>query len=387
MIVLGSIILTIVGLLLFFAYCKHQSEQEEREAKQRELDRPKNGALFFDRCVEAGFLTIGDSLETKDKIRKIAIDCNLLPENTSILSGKNFVMLRDVFQTKKESDEGRKKLGNKQKELEKAAWARLTAYADLPPEDKLQTMAANYIQRQRGGSPTKLIQPQKTSDGMVMAGVASGIGGPIPALASLSRTAERNAQVEEYNQGVNAINSLLVSSDIDAKIRADKTEEMAKRFTGKKIADMPKEEVLEHLHFSKMSVSPYSSNSVEYNTGTLAVTVEMEPVSIEINDISYFVDGSLTAEIFDENEKVGEAALVLPMCGSNLDNSYLTRPYVKWSDRERGIKLEGICLNCKAAEDRNWMDIQKWKVKIVPGKYLWAMEDLSAFDKSQIRNR
>lgn len=235
-----TIVFFVVLLFAYFAYNGHKIKQKEKEEKQRELDKPKNEALFFDRCVEEGFLSIDDSLGTKNAIRKIAIDCNLLPKDTALLSGKDFVMLRDAFQSKKESDEGRKKLGNKQKELETAEWTKLMAYADLPPEAKLQTMAADRIQGQRGGAPTKLIQPKKTSDGMILAGAASGIGGPIPALASLSRTAERNAQIEKYNQGVNTINSLLLSIDHDAKFNASKTEELAKRFSGKKSQICPR---------------------------------------------------------------------------------------------------------------------------------------------------
>lgn len=376
-------VVIIACIVVWFIYCDKKLRKADR---QRELDRPKNEVLFFDRCVEKGIFTIDSSLGTEEKIRKIAIDCNIFPKDKTF-SREDFVMLGDVFQSKKESDEGREKIRNKELEIEKAEWEKLTTYADLPPEDKLQTMAADEIQRLRGGPPPKLLQTKKTSDGMIMAGAAAGIGGPIPALASLSRTAERNAQIKEYNQGVNAINSLLLNIDSNASIRADKTEEMAKRFTGKKIADMPKEKVFKHLRFSKMSVDCYSSASSVYKTGTLTVTVEMQPTSITIGDLSYFVDGSLTAEIFDGNEKVGEATLVLPLCGSNLNNSYLLWPYMNWSERARVIKLEGICLYCKAAEGRNWMDIQNWKVKIVPGKYLWAMEDLSEFDKTQIRNR
>ncbi|RHO57513.1 hypothetical protein DW094_02235 [Ruminococcaceae bacterium AM07-15] len=374
----------IFAIACFVAGMVYDEKKKKKVERQRELDRPKNEALFFDRCVEKGIFTISDNLGIKEEVRKTAIECNLLPTDTYLLSGKDQVMLGDVFQIKKESDEGRKKNRNKQKEIEKAEWAELTAYADLPPEDKLQTMAADEIRRLRGGPSPKLLQTKKTSDGMILAGTAAGIGGPIPALASLSRTAERNAQIEAYNQGVNAVNAMVISVGMNARTAAGKTEEMAKRFSSKKIADLPKEKILEYLHFDEINVAPYSYNSEEYKTGTLAVTVEMDPASIKIGDTSYFVDGSLTAEIFDGAKKVGEATLVLPMCGSSLDNHYLSLPYVKLSDRERVIKLKGICLYCKAAENKSWSELDKWKVKIVPGKYLWAMEDLSGFDKSQI---
>lgn len=379
MVIMLVIFLVAVG----FASAVYELKKREKEEKQRDLDRPKNEVLFFDRCVEVGIFSIDNDFNTKEKIREIAIDCSLLPKDTTF-SGRDLVMLGDVFQNKKESDEGREKIRNKQKEIEKAEWAELTAYADLPPEDKLQTMAADEIRRLRGGPSPKLFQTKKTSDGMILAGTAAGIGGPIPALASLSRTAERNAQIEKYNQGVNAVNAMVISVGMNARTAAGKTEEMAKRFSGKKIADLPKEKILEYLHFDEINVAPYSYNSEEYKTGTLAVTVEMDPASIKIGDTSYFVDGSLTAEIFDGAKKVGEATLVLPMCGSSLDNHYLSLPYVKLSDRERVIKLKGICLYCKAAENKSWSELDKWKVKIVPGKYLWAMEDLSGFDKSQI---
>lgn len=366
MVIMLVIFLVAVG----FASAVYELKKREKEEKQRDLDRPKNEVLFFDRCVEVGIFSIDNDFNTKEKIREIAIDCSLLPKDTTF-SGKDLVMLGDVFQNKKESDEGREKIRNKQKEIEKAEWAELTAYADLPPEDKLQTMAADEIRRLRGGPSPKLLQTKKTSDGMILAGTAAGIGGPIPALASLSRTAERNAQIEKYNQGVNAFNAMAISAEINAKINADKLEETAKRFSGKKIADMPKKEILGHCRFGHINVRPYSNNSAEYKTGTLAVTVEMNPVLIKIGDTSYFVDGSFTAEIFDGDKKVGEATLVLPMRGSS--------PNV-----DRTISLKGICLYCKAAENKGWDVFGKWTVKIVPGKYLWAMEDLSEFDKSQI---
>ena len=230
--ILLGIVIFIVMILVFLAHGTYKEKQEAKEAKQRDLDRPQNEALFFERYVEMGIFDYEMEDDVITATIKLAKDCNLISKNTDNRDKQAYMMLQDVIHKKERSGKGKQQLRKKQRELEKAVWAELTAYAKLSPKDKLQTMFADAMQ---GGTSTpKPLQTQETSDGMIQAGAAAGIGGPIPAILSLSQTAERNARIEERNKEIDAINSVVYGISADAQIAERKMKEMAKRFAGKK---------------------------------------------------------------------------------------------------------------------------------------------------------
>ena len=55
-------------------------------------------------------------------------------------------MLRDIFYAKSGSPEGRKKINDTQRELEKAEWQQQKAYADLTGDRKPLTMLSEWLQ-------------------------------------------------------------------------------------------------------------------------------------------------------------------------------------------------------------------------------------------------
>lgn len=371
--VLSFIVGGILSIVITLKYITKKEAQAKEQEEWLERERPKNEDAFFDRCVEAGIFHLGAydmDYSTQTKVLNIAKACHLIPESEYFFNGQTAIMLRDVFHVREQTDEGKRKLKDKQKEIEKEKYQELTAYSDLFGIDKTLTMLNDTLNSLKDGAskPLGLKQPLKKSDGMIQAGMAAGIGGVIPAAASLVSTAEKNAQFEQYNADINAMNSMLVQSRLETETFIRKTQERIKRMTGKKVADLPKEEVFEKLCFKNTKI--YLNKSGILQTGTLRVKTEASLQSrIKIDDIEYFVDGSLIAEIYQENQKIGEAILVLPSNGINYSIP---------------VELEGMCLFCKEAEKASPNEVSKYTVKMVPGKYLWAMESLTAFENSQI---
>ena len=378
----GAYICWAIGMIIYSrATAEKRKEQEEREKAREAAERPFREKAFFDGCVQADILLVGQMNDWLSNTAKTAIEiakkCRLIPANSD-RTEQNLHMLRDVFYAQSETEEGKQAILEEHRENDKAEWEKGSSCSDLPPEAKLQTMLHNWEQELLGMPSPQLIRPAKTSDGMVQAGMAAGIGGAIPALVSLSHTAERNAQIEEYNKGIKTMNLLATEAMLMNERTLARVREAAKRYTGKKIARMTKEEVLALLEFKETKVEFYNSE-----TGTLKVETAVKLSKwLEIDGAKYFVDGSLVAEIYKGKEKIGEAIMVFPVYG--LRNSFNYRqvfPHERKDNKDHFVYLKGLCLFCK---DTSWEEVNKYQVKIVPGKYLWAMESLTPFEENQI---
>ena len=192
----GAYICWAIGMIIYSrATAEKRKEQEEREKAREAAERPFREKAFFDGCVQADILLVGQMNDWLSNTAKTAIEiakkCRLIPANSD-RTEQNLHMLRDVFYAQSETEEGKQAIMEKHRENDKAEWEKWSSCSDLPPEAKLQTMLHNWEQELLGMPSPQLIRPAKTSDGMVQAGMAAGIGGAIPALVSLSHTAERN---------------------------------------------------------------------------------------------------------------------------------------------------------------------------------------------------
>lgn len=214
-------------------------------------------------------------------------------------------------------------------------------------------------------TPPPLISKQKESDGMFAAGTAYGIGGVIPAAASLARTEQRNAQIRQANAQIDQINSAIVGAMIEssaAQMRiAKRIESFLERF--KKGAHAPKvfdsnDAVFPHLHFSTPDITVS-------RTGTITVKVEVQSdPDWKMQGKPVVADGSVIAEIYDkDSQKIGEAALVFPVLGTG--NSYYLHMVYGESKTSTCAKLVGMCLACGKPHG-------KYTVKFLPGD-LWGL--------------
>ena len=111
----------------------------------------------------------------------------------------------------------------------------------------------------------------------------------------------------------------------------------------------------------------------QFGSVTVQVSVKADKDLTIFDKLPAFIDGSVTAEIYDGEEKIGEAVLVFPAFGSmtyRLEEERYRDGYVSVkglrTERGRTVKLEGMCLNCGEKG-------KAYTVKLVP-RDLWAME-------------
>jgi hypothetical protein len=199
---------------------------------------------------------------------------------------------------------------------------------------------------------------QKESDGMFMAGIASGIGGTAPALASLSRTAQNNEAVRAQNQVARDINMAIFQANMRGTTMADEYEKTASTLAVKLVSDASSKKVFQYLKFNRVQAKVTAAGSI---TVEAEASVEGEVTAF---DKPGFIDGYVIAELYYGSKKVGEAKLVFPAFGS-INFEMNDKGYLR-TNPGRSVKLEGICLFCGKQG-------KTYTVKMAPGD-LWIME-------------
>lgn len=299
-------------------------------------------------------------------------------------------------ENKQEKDQAKAALVRKLGLAEQKELALLTRYAGLHGREKPLAMLKDREKDFRKLEARRGMPLKKESDGMILAGMASGIGGVVPAVASLSQTAKNNEAVREYNRGAMAYNALIAGSPATSD-KYSSAQEMVK---GKLVADLPGKELMKHLAFHETHV-------LVTETGTVWVSTQVafDDRLIIFDDVPAYIDGTVIAEIYDGKQKIGEATMVFPLPGSggssegkdimnrrcfpgtaepadygrwptvweNLTGQDTKRPVVSISAKNltpsvcrQNTVLAGMCLSCG-------QEGKKYNVKFVPGN-LWAME-------------
>lgn len=214
-------------------------------------------------------------------------------------------------------------------------------------------------------SPPAMLSKQKESDGMFAAGTAYGIGGVIPAAASLARTEQKNAQIRQANAQIDQINSALVGAVAVANADRMRCAARMKNFRNdffKKCSlfqiDESTETIFSHLKFSH-------TESIVSETGSITVKTKVSTDGkIRAFGKAAYADGSIIAGIYSGGVKIGEATLVLPILGTG--NLHYRKRVLGWQGNDESIELSGICLSCGAVPTLSYT------VRFAPGD-LWAI--------------
>ena len=338
--------------------------------------RKKKQAFYTD-CKKHGITDLSriNSPEKRERLKAIVSAHNLTHVDEK--------ELHRIFAEGKRLAEGEKQ-AIQQKSLEKlkseeTERARLLqVYTGLHGRDKPIAMFKDRIKdSERSARRANSMPVHKESDGAILAGIASGIGGTVPALMSLSATEQRNAQAREYNQALAAHAYTMTSLAADDCRTARASLEAVRM---KLVSDMPGTEVIKHLSFTDTKVTVSES-------GTIRVTTWVRGEDFTIFDnLPAVADGSVIAEVYDRKKKIGDAVMVFPIYGSDSRYSRFQWPpsvidknHFLWAhdcksaywQKNRGsskdmLYLEGICLF--AGEPS-----KEYTVKFVPGD-LWAIE-------------
>ena len=334
----------------------------------RKGERQTRAQQFYRKCLEFG-ITDASALQSPDKRQRFDLLVKKYQlENLS--TDELLKLIEDSTAAQKAANQAQKQKEQwdiKSREL--AVSDRINRYANLHGTEKPVTMlrdiGESLVSSVQG---MRYVTTQKESDGAVMAGVASGIGGVIPAMMSFANTERVNQEIRQHNETAKEINEVTMHLVGEANDRAKKYMAKAETMSLKLVSDLPAEELFSMLTFqnTKIAVS---------QTGTIAISVEVTADSeLTIFDhLPAFIDGYVNAEIYDGEKKIGTAKMIFPALGSMfyyLDekrarDGFLSINGIK-KDSQKPVKLEGICLFCGEPS-------HKYTVKFVPGD-LWAME-------------
>ena len=321
----------------------------------KELEKERKITAFYEECKKYGIQDLKKlDAAGKQRVQLIAEKHKVDLSDPKVIQDFNAVRGRKEKEAAEERE--KKALADKQKDQEQ--YEKLTRYAQLHGNKKPVAMFRDMAGRLRGDDTPHFLPTQKESDGMFMAGIASGIGGTAPALASLSRTAQNNEAVRAQNQATHDINMMLFQAQMEADERARKYEQEADKMAVKLVSDAPGKKVFQYLKFDRVQTKVTAAGSI---------TVEAEAAvegKVTAFDKPGFIDGYVIAELYDGSKKMGEAKLVFPAFGS-INFEMTDKGYLR-TNPGRSVKLEGICLFCGKQG-------KTYTVKMAPGD-LWIME-------------
>ena len=345
----------ITGPALFL----YSLKSEKKQKSERDFNN------FYKDCTAQGIHSVSDLKSEAKKQRALLIAKS---NNLSVNSDEdliNYIKRFDKLRDKESSTRLEVLSNDEQKEYDE-----LTLYASLHGIDKPLAMIDDLIKGFTAeANGTSYMQKKRSSDGALLAGMASGIGGSIPALMSLSETAKRNEAISQYNNIAGEINRVRARYALDCQCKADEYRAIRKKFEIMLTKELPVEEIFNYLQFKNTAVKVSE-------TGTITVDVEVslkKYISI-FDNVNAVADGSVIAEIYNKGKKIGDAVLVFDLYGCQPENINIpvNRPLSdgKFVDHfPHGAHLRGMCLFVgilgTTADD--------YTVKFIPGD-LWAIE-------------
>ena len=149
------------------------------------------------------------------------------------------------------------------KAKEQATFQKLTQYACLHGAEKPITMLndiADSLKKSVQGE--RVIATKKESDGAIMAGVASGIGGVVPAMMSFSNTERVNQEIRQHNEAAKAINAMTAQIVGETHARAREYQKAAEQVSLKLIAELPPKKLFRLLTFQNTDVYKRQQSSM-----------------------------------------------------------------------------------------------------------------------------
>mgnify|MGYP000334545418 FL=1 len=358
-----TIVICFVILITLMLYSGLKAEKEKKE-KATQQNREK----FCAECAQYKITNPAKlrSAEKKQRFERLVAKYHLT--NLSQEELQQMVTQYHAMHTAKEEAE-KQQQQIEQKQKEQQTFQQLTLYANLHGLDKpLAMINDTYRSLNAQANGSTYLPTKKESDGAIFAGIASGIGGTVPALMSFSNTERVNQEVRAHNDLVNSINMATAMVSATMRNRANKYRQEYDAMASKLVGDLTPEEVFRYL-----TIEPPTVNVSELGSVTVTAKVTSDPKLQIFDHLSAFVDGSLIAEIFDGERKIGEAIMVFPMFGSlsyHMDEHTLKdgSVHIRGLKKSLGtpVTLTGMCLFCGKPN-------HTYTAKIKPGD-LWATE-------------
>lgn len=332
---------------------KRAAKAAEEIAKRNALAEAKT--KFYDECLKAGITEL-DTAEKEEKAkliaRRLGIDDGT--DLASLLMEKN-----DEAAKAKEAKERKKRqelIQNEQKQHNE-----LTKYAHLTgrekririltdQQDEMKKQLAQLRQQSQGSNTLARATQQKEQSWATHGGIASGIAGPAAGLVTAMNVEAKNAEIRAQNQAYMqafAYRGINLAGRISyyEKAIAEADEEISCA-QAKMVAETAKEELIKLLSIKKPNVEISDTGAFK-----IQAKIERKGEIKVFNDLKTeaVIDGTISADLYQEGKKRGSALLVLPVFGLG-----------------PAVTVEGMGLN-GAKKD------VAYEIKFTP-YHLWAME-------------
>ena len=155
---------------------------------------------------------------------------------------------------------------------------------------------------------------QKESDWAVWGGIADGLAGPGAGVATALDIQRKNSAIRRQNQAnlQAAIPAYMsISNSISNNIaNADRIEKEIQTVKEKLLSDVPASEVFEKLTITNPLVEVSESGAFR-----VSATVSVKEELHIFDDVPAIADGTIVAHVFEDEQEVGTANLVLPVNG------------------------------------------------------------------------
>lgn len=316
--------------LLFWAAVKEMIPE-----LRNELNPDYKKLQFYNECKKNGIRNISGAAD-KERAKVIADNLKI----TGYVSIETYFNEAKALSEVKEKTEKEKQQQIKiltQKDEEAKKHAELTRYANLQGRDKrivmLSHLQQEYLQEAKSIEDTVVhaMKGEKEKDWATHGGIASAIAGGAAGLAVASDIQAKNAQIRARNeanrQAMMPAAMHVLNSASEYKKKANELQKEIEATRVKLVADTPAEEVLSYLDITTKFVAILETGAFKIFS-TIKLSENMNSKFYIFEKVPAFVDGTISADLYQEGVKVGSALLVLPMMGIGSTTT-----------------IEGICLN------------------------------------------
>lgn len=303
--VLTVIISMVVSMVAYFATIP--METKKLEAQKQKGNWPK----FYQECAEYGINGLED-LRQPDKRQRAErlLQSKGLPfktvEEVFAPDHPEFQRIRQAEQQEKNQEIERQRDFFTKLAQEKLYLSKLHGL-DKP----LHIFQEQLRALNNDTSAPSYIPMKKESDGMIMAGLASGIGGVVPALASLNSTAQHNEAIRAQNQVAQSINQTLLLAKGDTYKYRRRLERYIEEYSKKLTEDINPKLLLYQLKIETKNVKVKDCSVILVEADVL--------VRKEIQIFEKYpavIDGWINAKVFENGKLVGECPMPFPARGA-----------------------------------------------------------------------
>lgn len=345
---LGCLVLILDAIKMILDIIK-KAEQKEEKDRMEKLNREKKQCVeFYEKCKEMNIL---DSNKESNRAKMCKIAESLYGSAYSFYNNDIEKMIEIA------KIEIAEKIEKKQKDDEKKQHEELTKYSESignKREMMLLDLCAKYKKDaddlSRVTSAVIASSQKEEKDWAIAGGIADGIAGAGAGIATALSVQAENERIRQQNKAnmeslspyISLSSNLIIESKLNYHDAYKLYEECRIKLFDTK---MDENELLSKLNLKVVS------EILNKDTNTLLIEVSVGKCKkfTIYEDVEAVVDGTISADIYQDNKKVGSALLVLPIYGA-----------------AKASKVKGICLSKVDAS-------KPYDIKFTP-YHLWGME-------------